>query len=93
MRATEPPERESTELLATAGMALARRAWEDARELYERALALEESAEALEGFAAASWWQNDIGAAIEDPAPPFRSGRPRRRGGVSLLESPAAAFR
>ena len=55
---------EAAELLASAGAALGRRAWADARELYERALALGESAEALEGLAVASWWLDDVDAAI-----------------------------
>ncbi len=38
--------------------------WADALELYEQALEREESAEALEGFAAASWWLDDVDAAI-----------------------------
>jgi DNA-binding CsgD family transcriptional regulator len=52
------------ELLAAAGTALIGRAWGDARELFERALEVEETAEALEGFAAASWWLDDVDAAI-----------------------------
>jgi ATP/maltotriose-dependent transcriptional regulator MalT len=55
---------EAADLLASAGAALGRRAWADARELYERALALGESAEALEGLAVASWWLDDVDAAI-----------------------------
>jgi LuxR family maltose regulon positive regulatory protein len=62
---TERPETDTVELLAGAGTALARSAWGDARELYERALGVEESAEALEGLALASWWQDDVDAAIE----------------------------
>jgi ATP/maltotriose-dependent transcriptional regulator MalT len=51
-------------LLAEAGAALGGRAWAEARELYERALAIEESAEGLEGLAVASWWADDVDAAI-----------------------------
>jgi ATP/maltotriose-dependent transcriptional regulator MalT len=40
------------------------RAWEDALELYEQALEREETAEALEGYAATSWWLDDVDAAI-----------------------------
>jgi DNA-binding NarL/FixJ family response regulator len=54
----------TAELLAEAGAALGRRAWAEATELYERALAAQESAEALEGLAIASWWQDDVDAAI-----------------------------
>ncbi len=36
--------------------ALARNAWEEAREAFEAALAEEESAEALEGLGMAAWW-------------------------------------
>jgi hypothetical protein len=52
------------ELLTAAGTALLERAWADALGLYERALEQEETAEALEGFAAASWWLDDVDAAI-----------------------------
>jgi ATP/maltotriose-dependent transcriptional regulator MalT len=52
------------DLLAAAGAALGRREWAQAGELYARALADEESAEALEGSAVASWWQDDVDAAI-----------------------------
>jgi DNA-binding CsgD family transcriptional regulator len=45
--------------------ALGRRDWTAARALYADALAGEETAEALEGFAVASWWLDDIDAAIE----------------------------
>jgi LuxR family maltose regulon positive regulatory protein len=57
-------EEAATQILPAAGEALGRRAWAEARELYERALAVEESAEALEGFAIATWWENDVDAAI-----------------------------
>jgi LuxR family transcriptional regulator, maltose regulon positive regulatory protein len=55
----------TTELLIEGGAALGRRAWADAAELYRRALAAEESPDALEGLAIASWWQDDVDAAIE----------------------------
>src|SRR5690348_18326121 len=55
---------EATELLASAGAALGTQAWVQARELYERALALEETPDALEGHAVASWWLDDVDAAI-----------------------------
>src|SRR5215212_11285708 len=38
--------------------------WEEALEVYERQLEREETPEALEGFAAASWWLDDVDAAI-----------------------------
>ena len=38
--------------------------WEEALEHYARLLGREETPEALEGFAAASWWLNDVDAAI-----------------------------
>lgn len=53
------------ELLAEAGAALARSDWNEARGLYEGALAADKSPEALEGFAAASWWLDDLDAAID----------------------------
>jgi LuxR family transcriptional regulator, maltose regulon positive regulatory protein len=56
---------ERADLLAAAGAALARRAWDEARQLYDQALALERDAEALEGYALASWWLDDVDAAIE----------------------------
>jgi LuxR family transcriptional regulator, maltose regulon positive regulatory protein len=55
---------DGTDLMASAGAALGRRAWDEARELYERALSLEETPEALEGLAVASWWLDDVDAAI-----------------------------
>jgi hypothetical protein len=36
--------------------ALARGAWEDARDAFDRALATRESPEALEGLGRAGWW-------------------------------------
>ena len=55
----------NTELLTAGLTALLEGSWVDARELFARALAEEESAEALEGFAAASWWLDDVDAAID----------------------------
>ncbi|HEX5225079.1 MAG TPA: hypothetical protein VFW29_08110, partial [Solirubrobacteraceae bacterium] len=55
---------DAAEALASAGSALGRRAWAEARGLYASALALEESAAALEGLAVASWWLDDVDAAI-----------------------------
>jgi DNA-binding CsgD family transcriptional regulator len=54
-----------SDLLAAAGAALGRRDWAAARELYEQALAADPGADALEGFAVASWWLDDVDAAIE----------------------------
>lgn len=54
----------TTELLATGGAALGRRAWPEAQEAFAAALAQEESPEALEGLAVARWWQDDVEAAI-----------------------------
>jgi LuxR family transcriptional regulator, maltose regulon positive regulatory protein len=51
--------------LDDAAAALGRQDWVTARALYARALALEETAPALEGFAVASWWLDDVGAAID----------------------------
>ena len=53
------------ELLPSAALRLGRREWSEARELYEQALATEETAEGLEGLAVASWWLDDVDAAIE----------------------------
>jgi hypothetical protein len=44
---TESPAGDTSEVLAAGGDALARRAWAEARELYERALTVEVSADAL----------------------------------------------
>jgi hypothetical protein len=57
-------EREQSELLTSAGQALASGAWGDARERYEQALGLGESAGALEGLAVPAWWQDDVESAI-----------------------------
>ena len=65
MATTESSNAETADLLAAAGAALGRRAWGEASDLYQRALALDVSPEALEGFAVASWWQDDVDAAIE----------------------------
>jgi LuxR family transcriptional regulator, maltose regulon positive regulatory protein len=64
MAGMESPEK-SANPLAEAGVALAGGRWVKARDLYECALAVEETAEALEGFAVASWWEDDVAAAIE----------------------------
>ena len=55
----------TAELLADAATALSQRAWPQARTLYRAALDQQESAGALEGLAVASWWQDDVDAAIE----------------------------
>jgi DNA-binding NarL/FixJ family response regulator len=55
----------TAEILSAAGAALARRDWEGARALYLRVRSVEESADALEGYAVASWWLDDVDAAIE----------------------------
>ena len=64
MASTKSSKGETAELLAAAGVALARRAWGEARERYERALAVQESAQALGGVAVANWWLDDVDAAI-----------------------------
>ena len=64
MAGTGSPDPDATALLSEAGAALGRRAWPEAQVLFERALALGESPEALEGFAFASWWRDDVDAAI-----------------------------
>src|SRR3954447_1677151 len=65
MATADFPKLDPTPLLAEAGAALGRRAWPEAQQLYERALAVAETPEALEGFAVASWWLDDVDAAIE----------------------------
>jgi hypothetical protein len=45
--------------LASGHAALARGAWEDARDCFERAIAREETAEALEGLGLAAYWLDD----------------------------------
>jgi DNA-binding NarL/FixJ family response regulator len=51
--------------LNEAGAALGRQDWSTARALYGDALAVEETPDALEGFAVASWWLDDVAAAID----------------------------
>jgi ATP/maltotriose-dependent transcriptional regulator MalT len=62
MPGTESPK--SADTLNDATGALAAGDWRKARELYGAALEGGESAEALEGFAIASWWEDDVDAAI-----------------------------
>ncbi len=64
MPTAEPQSSEHQELLGAGAMALGRGAWAEAHELYARALEDHTSPEALEGFAIASWWQDDVSAAI-----------------------------
>ena len=65
MASTKSSKTENSERLAAAGTKLGQGDWSGARELYEQALAAEETADALEGFAVASWWQDDVSEAIE----------------------------
>jgi DNA-binding NarL/FixJ family response regulator len=55
----------SADPLGKAAAALAAGRWEEARGLYRRALEAEETPEALEGYAVASWWEDDVEGAIE----------------------------
>ena len=64
MASEKIPGAEVAELLVAAGAALGRRAWREAGDLCEQALAGGERADALELFAVASWWQDDVDAAI-----------------------------
>ena len=64
MTGAESPKK-SPDPLADAGAALADRRWAEARGLYRLALEAEETPDALEGFAMASWWSDDVEAAIE----------------------------
>jgi LuxR family maltose regulon positive regulatory protein len=75
--------------LAEGGAALGRRAWPEARELYERALAVEESPEALEGLAIARWWEDDVDAAI---AARERAYVLRRERGTTIEAARVAGF-
>jgi DNA-binding CsgD family transcriptional regulator len=56
---------EQNDRLHAGQAALARAAWQEARELFEAALAEDETPEALEGLGAAAWWLGD-GAAVFD---------------------------
>jgi LuxR family maltose regulon positive regulatory protein len=80
---------ESTELLAAAAAKLGQREWGEGRELYEQALSVEETAEALEGFAVASWWQDDVDEAIEARE---RAYALRRERGETLEAARVAGF-
>jgi ATP/maltotriose-dependent transcriptional regulator MalT len=64
MASKKTPGAEVAELLVAAGAALGRRAWREARDLCEQALSGGERADALELLAVASWWQDDVDAAI-----------------------------
>ena len=54
-----------TDPLVDAARALTRGEWKEARQLYRTALDGGETPDALEGSAIASWWENDIDAAIK----------------------------
>ena len=60
-----PTTTDAAALRAAGFDALLRQAWGEAAEQFEAALAVETTADALEGFAAARWWLDDVGAAIE----------------------------
>ena len=64
MASKQTPGAEVAELLVAAGAALGRRAWREARDLCEQALSAGGRADALELLAVASWWQDDVDAAI-----------------------------
>jgi DNA-binding NarL/FixJ family response regulator len=64
MTGTDSSER-GADPLADAAAALTDGRWAEARDLYECALEAEETPDALEGFATASWWTDDVEAAIE----------------------------
>jgi ATP/maltotriose-dependent transcriptional regulator MalT len=63
MPGTESPK--SADPLTDAIGALARGDWRTARELYRAVLVRNESPEALEGFAIASWWEDEVDGAIQ----------------------------
>src|SRR5215213_695855 len=65
MASVDSPGSESADLMDAAATALLQANWDEARRLYRHALLVEETAEALEGFAAASWWRDDVDAAID----------------------------
>src|SRR4051812_50181839 len=89
MATADFPKLDTTPLLAEAGAALGRRAWSEAQQLYERALAVAETPEALEGFAVASWWLDDVDAAIEVRE---RAYVLRREGGETIEAARLAGF-
>ncbi len=62
---TNPSSAERADLLQTGLQAVLASDWPQALDAYRRALDDEESAEALEGFATASWWLDDVPAAID----------------------------
>jgi LuxR family maltose regulon positive regulatory protein len=45
--------------------ALARGAWDEAREIFEQEVAARETVEALEGLSWAAWWVEDVAACLE----------------------------
>src|SRR3954452_22322292 len=89
MATADFPKLDTTPLLAEAGAALGRRAWSEAQQLYERALAVAETPEALEGFAVASWWLDDVDAAIQARE---RAYVLRREGGETIDAARLAGF-
>ena len=65
MATTNPASRGRDEALRAGLEAVVAGDWPTARVAYLEALAGQESAEGLEGFATASWWLDDVPAAIE----------------------------
>jgi DNA-binding NarL/FixJ family response regulator len=57
--------------------ALARGAWEEARDAFARALAFHESAEALEGLGLAAWWLDDADVVFDSRERAYRLYRDR----------------
>ena len=66
--------------------ALARGAWTEAREAFEKALARRESPEALEGLGTAAWWLDLADLVFESRERAYRLvHRARRQGGASRV--------
>jgi hypothetical protein len=57
--------------------ALAKGAWEEARDAFQAALAKSHSPEALEGFATATWFLNDVASVFEAREEAYRLYRER----------------
>jgi ATP/maltotriose-dependent transcriptional regulator MalT len=68
---------DGTDPFSAGSRALARGAWRESRDLFQRAVALEETPEAIEGIATAAWWLDDAPIVFENRERAYRLYRER----------------